>query len=96
MNENIEILKEQAEDLFADCGQVSKSERVLSVLSGSFMLYHGVKRAFSKPLVGFGGLLLGGGLILRGVTGKCPLKREYNEFENAKEVTVVEKRYKLK
>src|SRR5450432_3366669 len=48
---------------------VNKTERVLTALAGSLLLYHTVKRHKTDSL-----LLLGGGYLLyRAVTGHCPI-----------------------
>lgn len=53
---------------------ISKSERVLSIATGAFILFHGVKNIFSCPLVGLGEVAAGGALMRRGFTGNCKLK----------------------
>jgi len=50
---------------------LAKSERVLSVATGSFLLLKGVTNMFSHPLIALGEVLIGSSLVRRGVTGFC-------------------------
>ena len=75
-------------------GNVGKSERILSVISGGFILGMGLKSVLRSPLTSMSGIGLGGMLIYRGVTGHCPVK-ETLEGEQP-ETTVIEHRYFVK
>ncbi|HIY76291.1 MAG TPA: DUF2892 domain-containing protein [Candidatus Sphingobacterium stercorigallinarum] len=75
-------------------GNVSSSERVLSVIAGGFILGVGVKNLFSRPLTAFSGITLGGALVYRGITGSCPVKAAVEG--DKQEATVIEHRYFVK
>ncbi|MXV17487.1 YgaP family membrane protein [Hufsiella ginkgonis] len=66
---------------------VSKSERILSIGSGSFIFVRGITNLFSHPMLALGELALGGFLVHRGVTGQCKVKPMI-EQEDAKLDTV--------
>ncbi len=53
---------------------VDKSERILSIATGTFILWRGLTNIFSHPVIGLGELAIGGTLLHRGVTGYCPVK----------------------
>lgn len=60
---------------------VGKSERILSVATGAFILFQGITNIFSHPLIALGEVAIGGSLIQRGVTGYCPVKAMIEEQE---------------
>lgn len=73
---------------------IGKSERVLSVVAGGFILGMGIKSLLKSPMTAVSGVALGGALIYRGVTGYCAIK---DTFDSKKaEATVVEHRYFVK
>jgi len=53
---------------------VSTSERWLSVVLGTYLLYKGLTSAFSHPMLGLTGTAVATGLLYRGITGYCPIK----------------------
>lgn len=53
---------------------VSKSERIISLGTGAFILFNGITNIFSHPLLSLGKIMIGGSLLQRGLTGYCPLK----------------------
>ena len=53
---------------------VSKSERLLSIASGSFLFFKGLTNLFSHPLIALGEVAVGSFLVHRGVTGECAIK----------------------
>lgn len=53
---------------------VGKSERILSLATGAFILFQGVKNIFSHPIIAIGEIAIGGSLMQRGVTGYCAVK----------------------
>ena len=75
-------------------GNVGKSERILSVISGGFILGMGLKNVLRSPLTSMSGIGLGGMLIYRGVTGNCPVKEALEGKQP--ETTVIEHRYFVK
>ncbi|MBE8715087.1 DUF2892 domain-containing protein [Sphingobacterium sp. KB22] len=89
-------LKDKLDDA-CEHGEIGNSERILSVISGGFILGVGLKKLFHSPLTGFSGMALGGGLIYRGISGKCAIKGAINAAkEEDEKVTVVEHRYFVK
>ena len=53
---------------------VEKSERIVSILTGTFILWRGLTNVFSHPMIALGEVAVGGTLLHRGVTGYCPIK----------------------
>lgn len=51
---------------------ISESERVLSGLVGSYLLFKGLTNIFRHPIMGAIGAAAGVGLLYRGYTGYCP------------------------
>lgn len=56
------------EDIFTN---ISKTERILSMASGSYIFLKGISNIFSSPLLATTELVVGFGLLHRGVTGHC-------------------------
>ena len=78
-------------------GNVGTSERILSVIAGGFILGLGAKRLLKNPITAITGITLGGGLVMRGLTGNCPVKKSIDEMARDNEqVTVIEHRYFVK
>ena len=78
-----------------DKGHISNSERVLSVIAGGFIVCYSAKRLLRSPLTAVSGVTMGGALLLRGLSGKCPLKGLTEQAEQAEEakLTLIERRY---
>ena len=77
-------------------GTIGSSERVLSVIAGSFILGYSVKKLLKKPLRAVSGVTLGSALIARGVSGKCPIVgaiQESEREEQEQKLTLIERRY---
>ena|SRR5690554_3755751 len=53
---------------------IGTSERIVSALTGTFMLWRGVKDTISKPSNAVWEIVLGGALLYRGMTGYCSVK----------------------
>ncbi|WP_374164449.1 DUF2892 domain-containing protein [Arcticibacter sp. MXS-1] len=53
---------------------VGKSERILSVATGAFILFQGITNIFSHPIIALAEVAVGGSLMQRGVTGYCAVK----------------------
>lgn len=58
------------ENPFANIG---RSERLLSVGTGTFIALKGLSNLFSHPLIALGELGIGGALLYRGITGFCAI-----------------------
>lgn len=67
---------------------IARSERFLSVATGTYILYKGITSLFRKPVSALLETAMGGALILRGATGYCPMKERMGLADQ--EVTVVE------
>ncbi|TYR31304.1 DUF2892 domain-containing protein [Sphingobacterium phlebotomi] len=75
-------------------GAIGSSERMLSVIAGGFILGYSVKKLLKKPLRAISGVTLGGALIARGITGRCPVKGALeNAEEEERNLTLIERRY---
>lgn len=51
------------------------SERVISIGTGTYMIYKGVRELLKKPLLALGQVAIGSALLYRGATGNCELKK---------------------
>ena len=51
---------------------ISESERILSGVVGSYLLFKGLTNIFRHPIMGIIGAVSGAGLLYRGYTGYCP------------------------
>lgn len=73
INTAISNIKEalQYPELFEN---ISTSERWLSGITGSYLLFKGLTSLFEHPVVALTGAAVGAGLLYRGVSGYCPLK----------------------
>lgn len=81
-----------------DCidGNIGKSERILSVISGGLIVGIGLKRIIKHPITALSAISLGGTLVYRGVTGHCTVKSIMEKISDEPEVTVIEHRYFVK
>src|SRR5688572_10677164 len=71
---------------------VDNSERVISIATGTFILFKGLGNLFSHPLLAMGEVALGGALLHRGVTGYCRIKEMVDEPKND-DIIVTEMHY---
>lgn len=77
-----------------ELGNLSGSERILSVIAGGFILGYSIKKIFKRPLTAISGVTLGSGLIARGVKGNCPVKGALEHAdEEDRNLTLIERRY---
>ncbi|MCL4639806.1 MULTISPECIES: YgaP family membrane protein [Olivibacter] len=71
----------------SDCTNIEFSERVISIGTGTYMIYKGVRELFKRPLLALGQVAIGSALLYRGATGTCDVKRlierEYEHPEKA-------------
>lgn len=58
------------EDIYTNIG---KTERILSIASGSYIFLKGIRNVFSSPLKATTELIIGFGLLQRGVSGYCSI-----------------------
>lgn len=68
---------------------VEKSERVVSILTGTFILWRGLTNIFSHPVIALGEVAIGGSLLHRGVTGYCPVKAVAEQECNQEPQTIL-------
>jgi hypothetical protein len=63
---------------------LAKTERILSMATGAFLLFKGLSNAFSHPIISSAELFVGFALMQRGISGYCPIaeKWEREEFNN--------------
>ncbi|MFC5281904.1 YgaP family membrane protein [Pedobacter alpinus] len=58
------------EDIYTNIG---KTERILSIASGTYIFLKGIRNVFSSPLIATTELVLGFGLLQRGISGYCSI-----------------------
>lgn len=68
---------------------ISKTERLLSVATGSFFAVKGIRRLFSKPWLAVSELALSYSLINRGLKGYCPIAEKFAKEEHRSEPIIV-------
>lgn len=87
-----EIIDDVKSALATSCAakNIANSERVVSLATGSFVLYKGITGFLDAPFSSLIATIVGGALIWRGATGYCPVKDKLNIRDQ--EVTVVEHR----
>jgi hypothetical protein len=73
----------------ADNGNLEKSERVLSLVSGAFMFCKGIGNMYSHPMLAFGEAIIGTLLLQRGVSGHCIIKEITEQPGEVKETMTV-------
>jgi hypothetical protein len=74
--DKIEEIKDTLEETFLKetiYTNLGKTERIISIASGAYLFVNGVKNAFSHPLVATTELVLGFGLLQRGISGYCAI-----------------------
>ena len=70
---------------------ISKTERFLSLATGSYVFLKGIRNIFSHPIVAATELSLGYALLNRGYTGHCSVSAKLNEEELGPEPVLVVK-----
>ena len=77
---NIQVTELFEDPRFADSEaekpNISQTERNISLVAGSFILWKSIKNIFSHPMLAVHGAAIGGLLIYRGTTGVCPLYKK--------------------
>ncbi|TCK85172.1 YgaP family membrane protein [Albibacterium bauzanense] len=77
MKDNVNKILDSVVDVIVQSTEnvnISTSERIVSVATGGFILWKGMKDIFSKPSNSVWEVALGGALLYRGVTGYCKVK----------------------
>jgi uncharacterized membrane protein len=72
---------------------VNTPERVLSVMSGAFLVYSGFRSLSKHPLWAFAKLSVGGTLLLRGSTGHCPVYKAVGADSTKPEVINIKQHF---
>jgi uncharacterized membrane protein len=86
LNQDLYIMKNEIKDrILAGVSDLSieptgrenidQSERLISVLAGSWLLYKSIKNIGRHPFLGLQGVAAGGMMLYRGATGICPVYR---------------------
>ncbi|MBD1425270.1 YgaP family membrane protein [Sphingobacterium arenae] len=93
IDQAVDKMKTKLDDA-CEHGTIGRSERMLSVIAGGFILGYSLKKIIKKPLRALSGVTLGGALIVRGVTGKCPVVGAIDHAEEEeRNLTLIERRY---
>ena len=82
ITEKIEEIKETLEETFLKESihtNLGKTERIISMAAGTYILFKGIKNVFSHPLIASTELVIGFGLLQRGTSGYCSITEK---FEN--------------
>ncbi len=64
---------------------LGKTERILSIATGTIILFNGISGIFSHPVWGLGKIVLGGSLLNRGLSGHCSVKPIIEDNYSAKD-----------
>ena len=76
------------EDIYTNLG---KTERILSMAGGAYVLFKGIKNIFSSPLIATTELVIGFGLLQRGVSGHCSITERFdNEPKGPEPMLIVD------
>lgn len=76
------------EDIYTNLG---KTERILSMIGGAYVLFKGIKNVFSSPLIATTELVIGFTLLQRGVSGHCNIsERLENEVKGPEPILVID------
>lgn len=82
ITEKIEEIKDTLEATFLKEGihtNLGKTERIISLAAGTYIFIKGIKNVFSHPVVATTELVVGFGLLQRGMSGYCSITEK---FEN--------------
>ncbi|ADY53028.1 hypothetical protein Pedsa_2483 [Pseudopedobacter saltans DSM 12145] len=68
---------------------LGKTERVLSIATGSYFALKGITNIFSHPFIAATSLMLACGLIGRGTSGYCPIKEQLEKDDIVPEPVLI-------
>ena len=94
ITDKITEFKEKVEDtLLSESAytNIGKTERILSIASGTYIFLKGARNVFSNPLIAAGELVLGFGLLRRGVSGFSATSERLEREEIGTEIITVNK-----
>lgn len=74
------------EDIYTNLG---KTERLLSIASGTYIFLKGIRNVLSSPLIATTELVVGFGLLQRGVSGYCSITEKFENEPKGPEPVVV-------
>jgi hypothetical protein len=91
---NIEVTEISDRQLPVDINfekpNINQTERNISLVAGSFILWKSIKNIFKHPTLALYGAALGGVLIYRGTTGVCPLYKQLGKDTSDEYVSLTE------
>ena len=94
LTDQIEEIKETLEETLLQENiytNLAKTERILSIATGTFLLFKGLTNAFSHPIISSAELFVGFGLMQRGISGYCPIAEKLErEALNAEQILLIE------
>ena len=68
---------------------IGKTERILSIASGTYIFLKGARNVWSNPLIAAGELVLGFGLLRRGISGFSATSERIEREEMGAEAIVL-------
>ncbi len=74
--DKLEEIKDTLEETFLKetiYTNLGKTERIISIASGTYIFVNGIRNVFSHPLIATTELVLGFGLLQRGISGYCAI-----------------------
>jgi hypothetical protein len=93
ITDTIEELKDTLEETFLKetlYTNLGKTERVLSLATGAYIMFKGIKNVFSHPLIATTELVVGFGLLQRGMSGYCAITEKFeNEPQGPEPILIV-------
>ena len=71
---------------------LGKTERIISIASGSYLFIKGIRNVFAHPLIATTELVLGFGLLQRGISGYCAITEKIdNEATGPEPILIIRK-----
>ncbi|MGI4727437.1 MAG: YgaP family membrane protein [Janthinobacterium lividum] len=67
---------------------VGKTDRIISVGTGAYIFFKGVTNLFSSPILALTEVSIGAGLLHRGITGNCAIKKVIDDLDETDETAV--------
>lgn len=74
------------EDIYTNIG---KTERILSIASGTYVFLKGIRNVFSSPIIATTELVIGFGLLQRGISGYCSITEKIECEPKGKEPVLI-------
>ncbi len=67
---------------------VGKTDRIISVATGTYIFFKGVTNLFSSPILALTEVGIGAALLHRGITGNCEIKKIVDSADDTDEMAV--------